>query len=78
MCPISWPTSACGGIVPGSRRAGTVVTVRLHVAEGAPPYHEGAIGSGVTRIYTGFYRNAAAAFCPPATFNGSNGIRIVW
>ena len=33
---------------------------------------------GATRYYQTFYRNAAAAFCPPATSNRTNGIVIVW
>jgi hypothetical protein len=35
-------------------------------------------GSGALRSYGVYYRNAAAAFCPPNTFNVSNGYRIVW
>jgi len=35
-------------------------------------------GSGVTRYYSLFYRNAATVFCPPATANVTNGIRVVW
>jgi hypothetical protein len=35
-------------------------------------------GSGVLRYYQTFYRNAAAAFCPPETFNVTNGFRITW
>ena len=35
-------------------------------------------GSGVTRYYQTYYRNSAASFCPPATFNVTNGYRIVW
>ena len=35
-------------------------------------------GSGVTRYYQTYYRNASAAFCPPATFNITNGWRVVW
>ncbi|MBK7877875.1 MAG: immunoglobulin domain-containing protein [Planctomycetes bacterium] len=35
-------------------------------------------GSGVVRQYQTYYRNAATAFCPPATFNATNGIRLVW
>jgi hypothetical protein len=35
-------------------------------------------GSGVTRLYQAYYRNAAATFCPPATFNVTNGRRVVW
>lgn len=35
-------------------------------------------GSGVTRHYQAYYRNASAAFCPPATFNVTNGVTIVW
>jgi hypothetical protein len=35
-------------------------------------------GSGVVRFYQTYYRNAAAAFCPPATFNVTNGWQILW
>ncbi len=35
-------------------------------------------GSGVTRLYQVYYRNAAPAFCPPATFNASNGWLLAW
>jgi hypothetical protein len=35
-------------------------------------------GSGVTRLYQTYYRNAAAAFCPPETFNVTNGVRVEW
>jgi hypothetical protein len=35
-------------------------------------------GSGVTRYYATWYRNASTSFCPPATANVSNGWRIVW
>ncbi len=36
------------------------------------------VGSGAIRSYTVFYRNAAAAFCPPFTFNASNSYQITW
>ncbi len=35
-------------------------------------------GSGLTGYYQVYYRNSAAAFCPPATFNVTNGLRIDW
>lgn len=35
-------------------------------------------GSGVRRYYQTYYRNAAAAFCPPLTFNVTSGIVIDW
>ncbi|MBI5361751.1 MAG: hypothetical protein HZA53_01145, partial [Planctomycetes bacterium] len=35
-------------------------------------------GSGLTGYYAAYYRNAAGAFCPPATFNISNGVSITW
>jgi hypothetical protein len=35
-------------------------------------------GSGTLRWYQTFYRNPAAAFCPPATFNMTNGVEILW
>ncbi len=34
--------------------------------------------AGATRYYQTFYRNAVAAFCPPATSNRSNGSIVVW
>ena len=33
---------------------------------------------GGTRYYQAFYRNASSAFCPPATSNRTNGVRVVW
>lgn len=50
----------------------SVETVTLAQRGGVVP------GSGVTRGYQVYYRNAAAAFCPPETYNISNGLRIVW
>ncbi|MBI5361697.1 MAG: hypothetical protein HZA53_00870 [Planctomycetes bacterium] len=39
----------------------------------------GAIpAAGATRYYQCFYRNAAAAFCPPATSNRTNGLAATW
>lgn len=35
-------------------------------------------GSGVTRYYAAYYRNASATFCPPLTYNITNGCRIIW
>lgn len=34
--------------------------------------------AGGMRTYQLFYRNAAAAFCPPATFNWTNAYQILW
>jgi hypothetical protein len=36
------------------------------------------IGSGATRYYQTYYRNSAAMFCPPETFNVTNGQVVVW
>jgi hypothetical protein len=47
-------------------------TVTLSQRGGVTP------GSGVTRAYQTYYRNAAAAFCPPETFNVTDGATIVW
>ena len=44
----------------------------LSVRGATPP------GSGLTGHYQVYYRNAAAAFCPPATFNVSSGTMITW
>ncbi|MBK7877037.1 MAG: hypothetical protein IPJ77_15040 [Planctomycetes bacterium] len=35
-------------------------------------------GSGVARSYQTYYRSASAVFCPPATFNVTNGVRVHW
>ena len=35
-------------------------------------------GSGATRYYSVFYRSPAATFCPPATANVTNGVRVLW
>ncbi|MBI5362743.1 MAG: hypothetical protein HZA53_06160 [Planctomycetes bacterium] len=37
-----------------------------------------APGSGDTRYYQTYYRNASAAFCPPETFNVTSGWVLVW
>src|SRR5262249_6881878 len=34
--------------------------------------------AGTTRYYQCYYRNAAAAFCPPASSNRTNGFVLVW
>ncbi|MBI5363805.1 MAG: hypothetical protein HZA53_11550 [Planctomycetes bacterium] len=35
-------------------------------------------GSGMRRYYQAFYRNSVATFCPPETFNVTNGVRVDW
>lgn len=47
-------------------------TFTLSGAGGTP------VGSGLTAYYGVYYRNAAVAFCPPHTFNISNGYQITW
>ncbi|MFO1010206.1 MAG: hypothetical protein U1F29_09125 [Planctomycetota bacterium] len=47
-------------------------TVTLSQRGGVAP------GSGDVRYYQVFYRNAAAAFCPPETFNVTSGWRVIW
>ncbi len=47
-------------------------TVTLSQRGGVTP------GTGATRYYTAYYRNAAAGFCPPATYNATNGWIVVW
>ncbi len=47
-------------------------TVTLSARSGTFP------GSGASMQYSSFYRNAAAAFCPPFTFNTANTIEITW
>ena len=36
------------------------------------------VGSGATRYYAAWYRNASTTFCPPATANVTNGWQITW
>ena len=36
------------------------------------------VGSGVRRYYAAFFRNASTTFCPPATANVTNGLRVLW
>jgi hypothetical protein len=36
------------------------------------------LGSGAIRYYAAWYRNASSTFCPPATANVTNGLRITW
>ncbi|MFO1008820.1 MAG: choice-of-anchor tandem repeat NxxGxxAF-containing protein [Planctomycetota bacterium] len=47
-------------------------TITLSARGGVTP------GSGARRYYQIYYRNAAALFCPPETFNVSNGMVIDW
>jgi Tol biopolymer transport system component len=47
-------------------------TVTLSQRGGVVPW------SGVRRYYQTYYRNAAPAFCPPATFNVTNGVVVDW
>ncbi|MBI5361733.1 MAG: carboxypeptidase regulatory-like domain-containing protein [Planctomycetes bacterium] len=35
-------------------------------------------GSGTLRWYATYYRNSAAAFCPPSTFNATNTLQVTW
>jgi hypothetical protein len=37
-----------------------------------------AVGSGATRYYAAWFRNASTTFCPPATANVTNGGVITW
>ena len=46
-----------------------VISVRGGLSSLPPPQ---------TRHYQVFYRNAAAAFCPPGTANWTNGFSVVW
>jgi hypothetical protein len=47
-------------------------TTSLSVRGGTPP------GSGLTAFYQVYYRNSASGFCPPETFNVSNGVILNW
>ncbi len=50
----------------------TTDTITLSQRGGVTP------GSGARRYYQTYYRNAAAAFCPPGTVNITNGIVLDW
>lgn len=39
---------------------------------------QGAVLAAGTRTYQTIYRNADAFFCTPATFNGTNGVEVLW
>ncbi|MBK7877346.1 MAG: PQQ-dependent sugar dehydrogenase [Planctomycetes bacterium] len=47
-------------------------TVTIGVLGSTPP------GSGLTAYYQAYYRNSAATFCPPATFNVTSGYQVTW
>ncbi len=47
-------------------------TVQLSTRGGVVP------GSGAVRFYQTYYRNSAVTFCPPDTFNVTNGWRVTW
>ncbi|MBI5364555.1 MAG: hypothetical protein HZA53_15365 [Planctomycetes bacterium] len=47
-------------------------TITLSARGGVVP------GSGATRFYQTYYRNSAPLFCPPETFNVTNGLRVTW
>jgi hypothetical protein len=69
-----------GGVVV---RLGTKVNVnntsQYPTGSDLPVHTRGQVpAAGGTRTYQCWYRNAAAAFCPPAAFNLSNGLQIVW
>ena len=36
------------------------------------------IGSGATAYYQTYYRNSSGTFCPPETFNVTNGLVVTW
>ncbi|MBK7878343.1 MAG: hypothetical protein IPJ77_22030 [Planctomycetes bacterium] len=47
-------------------------TITLSARGGVTP------GSGDVRYYQTYYRNAAGLFCPPETFNVTNGVAVTW
>ncbi|MBK7875906.1 MAG: VCBS repeat-containing protein [Planctomycetes bacterium] len=47
-------------------------TITLSARGGVTP------GSGLRRYYQTYYRNSAGGFCPPETFNVTNGWQIDW
>lgn len=69
---------------------GTLIRLRSEInVAGTSTYPDGAEptvsvrgqvlpGSGDVRYYQVYYRNPAALFCPPATFNITNGWAVTW
>jgi len=47
-------------------------TLELSTRGGVTP------GSGAVRYYATWYRNASTTFCPPATANVTNGLKLTW
>ncbi|MBI5362522.1 MAG: hypothetical protein HZA53_05035 [Planctomycetes bacterium] len=50
----------------------SVETITLSARGGVTP------GSGAIRYYQTYYRNSSAIFCPPETFNVTNGQVVIW
>jgi plastocyanin len=63
--------TASNGSVSAPQGADPSITTRS-AALGDP------IAPGSTRYYAVYYRDANSTFCPPATFNVSNSVSIVW
>jgi hypothetical protein len=59
------------GVVGAAASDPPPATAALSVRGAIPP-------AGATRFYQVVYRNAAPAFCPPATLNRTNGLAVVW
>lgn len=63
-------------------RLGTLTNVgglSIYPGPGQQPVSvRGGATPGATFHYTVFYRNAAAAFCPPGTANWTNGASLTW
>ncbi|MCY2959569.1 MAG: hypothetical protein NTY35_05325 [Planctomycetota bacterium] len=91
-CTLFQGTASSGGVLFGDGVrcvAGTQVRIRTKNADATgvatwPTGVEPAVsvtglipGAGAQRYYQVSYRNAAS-FCTPATFNISNGIRVLW
>jgi hypothetical protein len=62
--------AACGSVVYPNSLVGW--TAPVSVVSGATP------GSGLTKYYQVYYRNAAANFCTGATTNFTSAYRLVW
>ena len=63
--------AASSGSVSAPQGADPSITARS-AALGDP------IAPGSTRYYSVYYRDSNASFCPPATFNTSNAVSILW
>lgn len=71
---------ANGSLIRLGSKATTGGVAQYPEAGNLPVSQRGMVTSGSGSIchYQTYYRNSAAGFCPPATFNVTNALQIVW